>query len=59
MAARAKVKLMQSEIILFMKENRKDTSDKLFDVKSLVCTSLTDGKRHHRCDQSECAVDCV
>lgn len=30
MAARAKVNLMQPEIILFMKENRKDTSDKLF-----------------------------
>lgn len=44
MAARAKVSLMQAEIILFMKENRKDTSDKLFDVKLLVCTSLTDGK---------------
>lgn len=45
MAARAKVKLMQPKIILFMKENEKDTSDKLFDVKSLVCTSLTDGKK--------------
>lgn len=59
MAARAKVSLIQPEIILFMKENRKDTSDKLFDVKLLVCTSLTDGEIHHRCDQSECAMDCV
>lgn len=48
MVARAKVNLIQPELILFMKENRKDTSDKFFDVKSLVCTSLTDGERHHR-----------
>lgn len=43
MAARAKVNLMQPEVILLMKGKRKDTSDKLFDVKSLVCTSLTGG----------------